>query len=138
MALNRVHILELFRKQLHNAETFTGDWTAAAPDWRTCPMRLLQPPAVPKEDGVFEGFTYANPKRPPEFHQVMEYTRSLGNLLFALALDPAAEPDPDMLPRCRDLLDKMDFKHMNVNGILQLQQGLWSAASRNWTGENSF
>lgn len=133
MALNRVHILELFRKQLTDAENFKGSWTVFAPNWRTCPMRLLQPPFVPEKDGVFEGYVYANPKRPDEFHQVMEYTRGLGNLLFSLSLDPMAEPDPDMLPRYRKILDKMDFKQMNVNGILQLQQGLWSAVNRNWT-----
>lgn len=133
MLLTRAHTLELFRKQLKEAEAFTGDWTVPAPDWRNCPMQLAQGPDIPGKDGVFEGFTYANPRRPAEFHQVMESTRSLGNLLFALSLDPAAEPEPDMLPRYRKLLDKMDFKNMNVDGILQLQQGLWWAASRRWT-----
>lgn len=133
MDLNRIHTLEIFRKQLQEAEAFTGDWTAAAPDWRTCPMHLAQPPNVPRDDGIFEGFVYANPRRPEDFQQVMEFTRSLGNLLFTLSLDPAAEPEPDMLPRYRNLLEKMDMKNMNVNGILQLQQGLWHAASRRWT-----
>ena len=96
-------------------------------------MRLLQPPNVPGNDGVLEGYVYANPQRPREFQQVMEHTRSLGNLLFTLSLDPDAVPDPDMIPRYRKLLEKMDFKHMNADGIFQLQQGLWSAVNRHWT-----
>ena len=133
MRMTTIHTMELFRKELNEAEVFTGDWTCPAPDWRTCPMRLLQPPNVPGNDGVLEGYVYANPQRPQEFQQVMEHTRSLGNLLFTLSLDPDAVPDPDMVPRYRKLLEKMDFKHMNADGIFQLQQGLWSAVNRHWT-----
>ena len=133
MRMTTIHTMELFRKELDEAEFFTGDWTCPAPDWRTCPMRLLQPPNVPGNDGVLEGYVYANPQRPQEFQQVMEHTRSLGNLLFTLSLDPDAVPDPDMIPRYRKLLEKMDFKHMNADGIFQLQQGLWSAVNRHWT-----
>ena len=133
MQMTTAHALKLFRKELEEAEAFTGDWTTPAPDWRNCPMRLLQPPHTPAKDGVLEGFIYANPRRPEEFQQVMDHTRSLGNLLFTLTLDQEAVPDADMLPRYRKLLEKMDFKNMNVNGILQLQQGLWSAVNRHWT-----
>lgn len=133
MEMTSAHTLPLFREKLAEAEAFTGDWTCPAPDWRQCPMTLRKDELLTGDDGIFEGYTYAIPRRDPAFQEVMELTRSLGNLLFTLSLDPAAMPDPGMLLRYRKLLEQMDFNNMNVNGILQLQQGWWSAASRNWT-----
>ena len=68
--------LENILGTLEEAEAFTGNWTTPAPDWRNCPMRLLQPPHAPAKDGVWEGFIYANPRRPEEFQQVLEKLRA--------------------------------------------------------------
>lgn len=133
MRMTSRHAAELLEKALTDAEHFSDDWTAHAPDWRTCEMRPLADPPSPSGDGLYYGFRCDTPVRPEPFRQVMELTRGLGNLVFTLALDPAAEIAPETRARFRAVLEKMDFSHMASGGLLQLQQGAWALQQK--TGE---
>ena len=123
MRMTSRHAAKLLERTLAEAETFPGDWTVCAPDWRKCPMKPRTEAAIPTGDGIYYGLQYLIPVRPPKFHQVMELTRSLGNLVFTLALDPAAQIGLKTRTRFWSILERMEFASMAVDGVIQLQLG---------------
>ena len=126
MRMTSRHAAELLEQKLIEAERFSGDWIVHAPDWRTCKMRTCTVPEIPTGDGVYYGLRYDIPVRPAEFHQVMELTRSLGNLVFTLSLDPSTVIPPETRARWWAVLERMDFANMAADGVIQLLQGAYS------------